>query len=69
MVGACSLLLMHLNILFHWTDVSIEELELLPLFSRMVTQAGTSNLDSVSLSRKIGIETGGVGASYHSNIR
>lgn len=35
----------------------------------MVTQSGTFGLDSVSLSRKIGTETGGVSASYHSSIR
>jgi Zn-dependent M16 (insulinase) family peptidase len=51
------------------TDIPIEDLELLPIFARMVTQAGTASRDSVSLSRKIGTETGGVGAAYHSGIR
>lgn len=53
----------------HTSDVSTEDLELLPLFSRMITQTGTAKLDSVALSRKIGTETGGIGASYHSSIR
>ena len=50
-------------------DVPCEDLELLPLFARMLTQTGTSELSSVELSRKIGTETGGIGSSYHSSIR
>ena len=54
---------------FYFADIPLRDLELLPLFSKMMTQSGTTTLDSVAMSRKIGTETGGIRASYHSNLR
>jgi len=45
------------------TGASMEDLELLPLLVRMLTESGTSELDEVALSRRIGTYTGGIGVS------
>jgi len=38
----------------------LEELHLMPLFARMLTETGTSSKDAVTLQRTIGAETGGI---------
>jgi Zn-dependent M16 (insulinase) family peptidase len=35
----------------------------------MLLESGTSKLDQVSLSRKIGAQTGGISASYYSDLK
>ena len=47
----------------------MEDLSLLPLFARMLTESGTTTLDEVALSRKIGSETGGLSATFHSELK
>jgi hypothetical protein len=46
------------------TQVHFDDVPLLPLFARMLTETGTKDLDRVALSRVIGARTGGVGASF-----
>jgi hypothetical protein len=61
--------ILYTNIAINIDDISIDELELLPLFARMLTETGTNSLDVVSLQRKINSETGGIYASYHTDIK
>jgi hypothetical protein len=61
--------ILYANIGINIGDIPIDELELLPLFARMLTETGTSTLDVVSLQRKINAETGGIYASYHTDIK
>jgi len=51
------------------SDLTLEDIALLPLFTRMLTEAGTTNYDEVALVRKIGAETGGISATFHTEIR
>ncbi|CEM29089.1 unnamed protein product [Vitrella brassicaformis CCMP3155] len=44
-------------------DMPVEDIPYLPLFTRMLTESGTSKYDEVGFSRRIGSKTGGVGAS------
>jgi Zn-dependent M16 (insulinase) family peptidase len=60
--------ILYADIAFDFSHLSEEDLELLPLFSRMVSEAGTSTLDETQLSRKIGAETGGVSTSLFTDI-
>ena len=50
-------------------DVPEDLVELLPLFARMLTETGTKSKDSVTLSRTIGAETGGIYAGYHTDTK
>mmetsp|Transcript_15469 Transcript_15469/g.23722 ORF Transcript_15469/g.23722 Transcript_15469/m.23722 type:complete len:1104 (+) Transcript_15469:54-3365(+) len=43
--------------------VPLEDVPLLQLFTRMITQTGTSEYDPVALTQRIGMYTGGLGAS------
>lgn len=49
--------------------ISPEDLPLLRLFARMLTGSGTASMDETELERRIGINTGGIGASYHTDIK
>jgi len=51
------------------TAVPFEEVPLLPLFSRMLMETGTSTKDRVALSRTIGAKTGGLGVSFQVSPR
>jgi presequence protease len=44
-------------------------LPLLPLFSRLIREAGTENFDEVALTRRIGATTGGISTSYLSDLK
>ena len=46
------------------SNVPLEDLPLLSLFSRVTMESGTSELDRVQLSRRIGSQTGGVYATF-----
>ncbi len=61
--------ILYSEVAFDFSGVLDEDLPLLPLFSRMITEAGTATLDEVSLSRKIGSETGGIGTSYITDVK
>lgn len=45
------------------SGVSLEDLPLLPLFTRLMMETGAGDMDSVALSRQIGTHTGGVSVS------
>lgn len=49
--------------------VPLEDVSLLPLFARMLIEAGTTSRDQVSLSRHIDTETGGISVSWNSGLR
>eukprot|EP01062_Namystynia_karyoxenos_P067198 TRINITY_DN61095_c0_g1_i1.p1 TRINITY_DN61095_c0_g1~~TRINITY_DN61095_c0_g1_i1.p1 ORF type:complete len:1144 (+),score=404.60 TRINITY_DN61095_c0_g1_i1:76-3432(+) len=46
-----------------------EEVALLPLFTRMLLEVGTKELDEVALQRRIGARTGGISASWFASPR
>merc|ERR1711966_448027 len=45
------------------SSLPLEDVTLLPLFTRIMTETGAGDYDSVALSRRIGTYTGGVGVS------
>jgi hypothetical protein len=45
------------------SSLSLEEVQLLPLFTRIMTETGAGDYDDVALSRRIGTYTGGLGVS------
>jgi Zn-dependent M16 (insulinase) family peptidase len=64
--------ILYVDIAFNYSLIDLEDLELMPLFTRLLMEAGTSNYDPVTLSRKIGTHTGGISIGlyndyYHSN--
>ena len=61
--------ILYSEVAFDFSGVLDEDLPLLPLFSRMITEAGTASLDEVNLSRKIGSETGGIGTSFITDVK
>jgi hypothetical protein len=61
--------ILYADIAFDFSRLAHEDLELLPLFSRMVSEAGTSTLDETQLQRKIGAETGGIGTSFYTDLK
>ena len=46
------------------SNVLLEDLPILGLFSRVIMETGTSSMDRVQLSRRIGSQTGGVYATF-----
>jgi len=61
--------ILYTNVLFDYSKIDEEDLELLPLFSRMLTETGTKQFDFTTLSRRIGANTGGIGVSFHNDIK
>lgn len=61
--------ILYADVLFDYSAIDEEDLELLPLFARMLTETGTKSLDSTALSRRIGANTGGIGVSFHNDLR
>ncbi|HEV2515368.1 MAG TPA: insulinase family protein [Devosia sp.] len=59
----------YLDLGFNLTALPGRLLSYLPLFTRALTQTGTSSEDFVSLTQRIGRTTGGVGASRWSSTR
>merc|ERR1711968_365663 len=45
------------------------DLPLLPLLTRLMMEGGTASMDEVTLQRKIGAETGGIGVSLYSDTK
>jgi Zn-dependent M16 (insulinase) family peptidase len=56
--------IMYADIAFDMSDLSVEDWALLPVFSRLMLESGTSTLNDVQLSRRIGAQTGGVRMSF-----
>jgi presequence protease len=61
--------ILYTDIAFDMSAISFEDLPYLPLFVRMLTEAGTATYDEVALSRKIGSQTGGISTSMHTDIK
>lgn len=51
------------NVLFDLKNLPPSEVSLLPLFTRLMLEAGTSKLDATTLQRRIGARTGGISVS------
>jgi hypothetical protein len=60
--------ILYANIGFDYSKLDLDDIHLLPLFSRMLFETGTKSMDSVTLSQHIGIKTGGINSGYTSNI-
>ena len=54
---------------FDFSCVDHEDLPYLPLFTRLMMEGGTTSMDEVTLQRKIGAETGGIGISLFSDTK
>lgn len=50
--------ILYADFAFDLSAVDFDELPYIPLFLRMLTEAGTSTMDEVTISRKIGAQTG-----------
>lgn len=61
--------ILYADVAFDYSGIEEGDLELLPLFSRMLMEAGTSSYDLTTLTRKIGANTGGIGVSFHNDLR
>ena len=61
--------ILYADIGLDYSSIPLADAPLLPLFARMLTEAGTTTRSQVDLSRFIGAETGGIGASWNSGLR
>jgi len=61
--------ILYADIGFDFSSLSHEDLAILPLFSRMVMESGTSSMDETTLQRRIGAETGGISTSLYSDVK
>ena len=53
----------YVNLAVDLSGVDVEDIALLPLFTRIMKETGAGDYDSVALSRKIGTHTGGISVS------
>lgn len=53
----------YVNFAVDISALPLDDVPLVPLFTRLMTEAGAGSLDSVALTRRIGAHTGGVGVS------
>lgn len=61
--------ILYADVGFDFSGIEHEDLEILPLFSRMIMEAGTASMDETTLQRKIGAETGGISTSLYSDVK
>ncbi len=61
--------ILYVDVAFDYSAIDEADLELLPLFTRMLMEAGTAQMDSTTLSRKIGAHTGGISLSLHNDLK
>lgn len=61
--------LVYLDVQLALTELSQDELELLPFYAYAVTRNGAGTLDEVALTRAIDAYTGGIGAAAGSQVR
>eukprot|EP00595_Chromulina_sp_UTEXLB2642_P003778 CAMPEP_0196764920 /NCGR_PEP_ID=MMETSP1095-20130614/7173_1 /TAXON_ID=96789 ORGANISM="Chromulina nebulosa, Strain UTEXLB2642" /NCGR_SAMPLE_ID=MMETSP1095 /ASSEMBLY_ACC=CAM_ASM_000446 /LENGTH=864 /DNA_ID=CAMNT_0042121777 /DNA_START=525 /DNA_END=3119 /DNA_ORIENTATION=- len=57
--------ILYADIGFDFSTISIEDIPYIPLFIRMLSDSGSKNYDEVTLSRKVGSNTGGIYTSLH----
>lgn len=60
--------ILYADVAFDYSDIDENDLELLPLFARMLQETGTTRYDLTALTRRIGANTGGISISYHNDI-
>lgn len=61
--------LLYLDAAFDYSQVAFEDLELLPLFTRLLMESGTVNYTPTQLTRMIGTHTGGISISFHNDLK
>lgn len=61
--------ILYADIGFDFSSIDPADAELLPLFTRLMMEAGTDEMDVTALQRKIGAETGGISASLYSDVK
>jgi len=61
--------ILYADVGFDFSGIDPQDVELLPLFTSLMMEGGTSTLDEVSLQRKIGSETGGIGTTIYSDVK
>lgn len=61
--------IVYLDAVFDYSKVSLQDVELLPLFTRMILESGTTTRTDVELSRAIGTYTGGISLSFHNDVK
>ena len=61
--------ILYADVGFDLSGVEADDLTLLPLFARLLKEAGTKTMDELSLQRRIGSTTGGISASYFSDLK
>jgi Zn-dependent M16 (insulinase) family peptidase len=59
----------YVDLAFDLGVLPVEDLPLLPLFTRMMFDVGTSNLSQVAFSRQIGARTGGISVSVLNSLK
>lgn len=59
--------ILYADLLFDYSGIDLEDVELLPLFTRLLMESGTKNYDETKLTRTIGANTGGISVSAHSD--
>ena len=61
--------ILYADIAFDMKDIDPADVPLIPLFTRLLMESGTAHFDDVTLSRKIGTNTGGLGASVYADVK
>jgi presequence protease len=61
--------ILYADVGFDYSGIDEADVELLPLLTRMLMEAGTSQSDLVTLTRKIGTNTGGISVSLNSGVK
>mmetsp|Transcript_24982 Transcript_24982/g.54016 ORF Transcript_24982/g.54016 Transcript_24982/m.54016 type:complete len:1053 (+) Transcript_24982:155-3313(+) len=61
--------ILYADVALDYSGIDEADLELLPLFSRMLMEAGTSKYDLTTLSRKIGANTGGINIGFQNDLK
>lgn len=61
--------ILYADIAFDFSHIDHEDIPYLSLFSRMIMESGTKDFDEISVSRKIGSETGGISTSFFTDMK
>jgi Zn-dependent M16 (insulinase) family peptidase len=61
--------ILYADVAFDYSSVSVDDLDILSLFSRMLMETGTATLDEAGLAYKIGTNTGGISVSYINDLK
>eukprot|EP00607_Mallomonas_marina_P007288 CAMPEP_0182417672 /NCGR_PEP_ID=MMETSP1167-20130531/2113_1 /TAXON_ID=2988 /ORGANISM="Mallomonas Sp, Strain CCMP3275" /LENGTH=1082 /DNA_ID=CAMNT_0024591379 /DNA_START=84 /DNA_END=3332 /DNA_ORIENTATION=+ len=61
--------ILYTDVGFDYSGIAVEDLPLLSLLGRLLTETGTEKMDEVTLSRHIGAQTGGVNVFFHSDLK